>query len=89
MGEALNSAAACYHSSTFGSHLPTLKHQILPTIRLALLYLITGGPIFSVSGEGDDEYGDEHDEPGEYNLCDTTNLARSIPDANATALDPC
>ena len=40
--------------------------------------MIWGGPIFSVSGEGDGD-----------NLHVTTNLARSIPDANATALDPC
>ena len=36
--------------------------------------------------EGDD---DEHDELGGDNLCDSTNLTRSIPDANASALDPC
>ena len=30
--------------------------------------------------------GDEH---GGDNLYESTNLARSIPDANATALDPC
>ena len=30
-------------------------------------------------------YGDEHDED---NLYESTNLTRSIPDANATALDP-
>ena len=51
--------------------------------------MIWGGPIFSVSGKGDDGYGDEHDELEGDNLCDTTNLARSIPDANATALSPC
>ena len=33
-------------------------------------------------------YGDEHDEDDEDNLYESTNLTRSIPDANATALDP-
>ena len=33
-------------------------------------------------------YGDEHNEHDEDNLYESTNLTRSIPDANATALDP-
>ena len=37
-------------------------------------------------GEVDD--GDEHDEHEVDNLYESTNLTRSIPDANATALDP-
>ena len=37
-------------------------------------------------GEVDD--GDEHDEHEVGNLYEYTNLTRSIPDANATALDP-
>ena len=37
-------------------------------------------------GEVDD--GDEHDEHEVDNLYESMNLTRSIPDANATALDP-
>ena len=47
--------------------------------------MIWGGPIFSVSDEGD---GDELDELEVDNLYDAVNLSCLIPDANATALNP-
>ena len=49
--------------------------------------MIWGGPIFSVSDEGDDGDCDELDELEGDNLYDAVNLSCLIPNANATALN--